>query len=74
MRRRKLLLHRAEIESLRKAVEQQGQTVIPLKLYFASGHAKLLIGLSTGALLYAYLLLAGRSERRRTLPKGVRAP
>ena len=36
--------------------------------------AKLLIGLSTGALLYAYLLLAGRSERRRALPKGVRAP
>ena len=36
--------------------------------------AKLLIGLSTGSLLYAYLLLAGRTDRRRALPKGVRAP
>jgi len=30
--------------------------------------AKLLIGLSTGSLLYAYLLLAGRTERRRPRP------
>src|SRR5258706_10734909 len=43
VRRRKLLLHRAEIAQLKKAVEQKGQTLIPLKLYFSKGHAKLLI-------------------------------
>ena len=37
--------------------------------------AKLLIGLSTGSLLYAYLLLAGRTDRRRaTAPRGAPSP
>jgi SsrA-binding protein len=48
VRARKLLVHRAEIEQLRKAVAQKGQTVIPLKLYFSKGRAKLLIGIAKG--------------------------
>jgi SsrA-binding protein len=48
VRRRKLLLHRAEIAKLEKAVAQKGQTVVPLKLYFSGGHAKLLIGVAKG--------------------------
>jgi SsrA-binding protein len=48
IRRRKLLLHRTQIDTLRKAVEQKGQTIIPLKLYFAGGRAKLLIGVAKG--------------------------
>jgi SsrA-binding protein len=47
-RRRKLLLHRGEIDKLAKAVAQKGQTLIPLKLYFARGYAKLLIGVGKG--------------------------
>ena len=48
VRRRKLLLHRAEIATLRKAVTQKGHTVIPLKLYFSGGYAKLLLGVGRG--------------------------
>ena len=48
VRPRKLLLHAAEIAALRKAVEQKGQTVIPLKLYFSGGRAKLLIAVAKG--------------------------
>ena len=48
VRRRKLLLHRAEIARLRKAVEQKGHTVIPLKLYFSGGYAKLLVAVGKG--------------------------
>ena len=48
VRPRKLLLHRTEIDMLRKAVAQKGQTIIPLKLYFSSGYAKLLIGVAKG--------------------------
>jgi SsrA-binding protein len=48
VRTRKLLLHRAEIDKLRKAVEQKGHTLIPLKLYFMKGKAKLLIGVAKG--------------------------
>ncbi|HKQ58146.1 MAG TPA: SsrA-binding protein SmpB [Candidatus Eisenbacteria bacterium] len=47
-RRRKLLLHRLEIEKLQKAVAQKGQTIIPLKLYFSKGYAKLLLGVGKG--------------------------
>jgi SsrA-binding protein len=48
VRPRKLLLHRSEIEKLRKAVEQKGHTLIPLKLYFSRGRAKLLLGIAKG--------------------------
>jgi len=48
VRARKLLLHRAEIDMLRKAVAQKGQTIVPLKLYFSAGYAKLLIGIAKG--------------------------
>ena len=48
VRRRKLLLHRAEVDDLDRAVAQKGQTLIPLKLYFSKGRAKLLIGVARG--------------------------
>jgi SsrA-binding protein len=48
VRARKLLLHREEIAKLQKAVAQKGQTLIPLKLYFARGRAKLLLGIAKG--------------------------
>ena len=47
-RRRKLLLHRGEIVKLERAVAQKGQTLIPLKLYFSRGYAKLLLGVAKG--------------------------
>jgi SsrA-binding protein len=48
VRRRKLLLNRAEITQLDRAVAQKGHTLIPLKLYFSRGYAKLLIGVARG--------------------------
>ena len=48
VRRRRLLLHRAEIEMLRDAVARKGLTIVPLKLYFARGFAKLLLGVAKG--------------------------
>ena len=48
VRARKLLLHRAEIDNLRDGVARKGQTIVPLRLYFSRGHAKLLIGLAKG--------------------------
>ena len=52
LRKRKLLLHRAEIAKLRDAVTRKGQTIVPLKLYFAHGFAKLLIGVAKGKKSY----------------------
>ncbi len=48
VRTRKLLVHRAELAKLQKAVAQKGHTLVPLKLYFSKGHAKLLIGIAKG--------------------------
>jgi SsrA-binding protein len=48
VRKRKLLLHRVQIEKLRKALEQKGHTLVPLKLYFTKGRAKLLLGVGRG--------------------------
>src|SRR5690242_12232639 len=48
VRPRKLLLHRKEIEKLRIGVAQKGQTIVPLRLYFSRGRAKLLVALAKG--------------------------
>lgn len=47
-RDRKLLLHRKELSRLVGAVERQGYTIVPLKLYWQRGRAKLLIGTAKG--------------------------
>lgn len=47
-RKRKLLLHHREIEQLRIALERKGLTVVPTKLYFKGGWAKVEIALARG--------------------------
>ena len=47
-RTRKLLLHKSEISKLKKEVEQEGRTLVPLKLYFVKNKAKILLGLCKG--------------------------
>lgn len=51
-RTRKLLLHRAEIDRLRGAVERKGYTAIPLAMYWKGGRAKLELGLAKGKKSY----------------------
>ncbi len=51
-RKRKLLLHKREIDRLEVRVNERGFTVVPLKLYFKNGKAKLLIGLAKGRHTY----------------------
>lgn len=48
LRPRKLLMHRKEIERWAKAIQQKGFTVIPLRLYFKNGFAKVELGLARG--------------------------
>ncbi len=47
-RRRKLLLHKYEINRLRGRAEERGLTLIPLKLYFKRGKAKIELGVARG--------------------------
>jgi SsrA-binding protein len=47
-RKRKLLLHRTEIERLESKTREKGQTIVPLSLYFLDGRAKVEIALARG--------------------------
>jgi len=47
-RKRKLLLHRAEIDRLERRVFERGLTIVPLRLYFHDGLAKVEIALGRG--------------------------
>jgi len=47
-RRRKLLAHKREIRKLEQATLAKGATIVPLKLYFKNGYAKLLVGVGIG--------------------------
>jgi len=48
LRDRKLLLRRAEIDRIRGKVEQRGYTLVPLRVYFKDGWAKVEIALAKG--------------------------
>jgi SsrA-binding protein len=52
LRRRKLLLHRRQIDELGYRVQAKGYTVVPLRLYLSGGRAKLEIALAKGKKLY----------------------
>ena len=51
-RDRKLLLHKQEIEKIRKKIEQAGLTLVPTKAYFVDGLIKIEICLARGKKLY----------------------
>jgi SsrA-binding protein len=51
-RKRKLLLHKSEIDRLMGKVEQKGLTVVPLKAYFKNGRIKVELALAKGLKLF----------------------
>jgi SsrA-binding protein len=51
-RDRKLLLKKSEIREIDKYINQKGFALIPLKLYFKRGYAKILVGLGRGKKSY----------------------
>ncbi len=48
LRNRKLLLHKKEIIRLQGKIAQKGYTLLPLKIYFKGGRAKVEVGLAKG--------------------------
>ena len=69
LRTRKLLLNKKEIAKLTKAVEQKGYTIVPLKMYFKNGIAKLEIGLARGKKLYDKRHDISERENKRRLDR-----
>ncbi|GAA3850792.1 SsrA-binding protein SmpB [Streptomyces sp. NPDC003631] len=66
-RRRKLLLHRDEIDKLESKSQETGHTIVPLALYFKDGRAKIEIALAKGKKEYdKRQTLREKQDRRET--------
>jgi SsrA-binding protein len=51
-RPRKLLMHRREVSKFANRAYEQGLTLVPLKMYFKEGKAKILMGICRGRKLH----------------------
>ncbi|MGZ5389742.1 MAG: SsrA-binding protein SmpB [Aeromicrobium sp.] len=73
-RKRKLLLNRAEIDTIERRVEQKGSTIVPLSLYFKDGRAKVEIALARGKKEYdkRHALAERQANREATRELGRR--
>jgi SsrA-binding protein len=70
-RTRKLLAHKREIAKLARQVQQKGMTLIPLKMYFKNGYAKLLIGLGQGRSQHDKRQAIAAKETKRDLQRAM---
>ncbi len=76
LRTRKLLLHRREILRLRSRVEQKGYTLVPLRLYFRHGVAKVELAVARGRHLYDKRERIAERDAQRRIERalGARVP
>jgi len=66
-RKRKLLLHRLEIERIQHATREKGKTLVPLSLYFKDGRAKVELAIARGKKEYDKRhALREKQDRRET--------
>lgn len=68
-RTRKLLLHKKEIDRLWGNISQKGLTLIPLKIYFKRGRAKVELGLGKGKRQYEKRATIKEKEARREIER-----
>jgi SsrA-binding protein len=72
-RPRKLLMHRREISKFAAPAQQGGGlTLVPLKLYFTEGRAKLLLGLCRGRQKHDKRQALRKTEARREIQQAMR--
>src|SRR5579872_1061344 len=68
-RPRKLLMHRREINRLWGRVRERGYSLVPLKIYFKDGRAKVEIALAKGKKLYDKREAIARKANRREIER-----
>ncbi len=71
-RPRKLLLHVEEIAKLKSKVAQKGLTLVPLKIYFSRGRAKLEVAVAKGKKLYDKRDAIGERDANRDMERQLR--
>ncbi|WKX70652.1 SsrA-binding protein SmpB [Streptomyces sp. XD-27] len=72
-RKRKLLLHRAEIDKLEQKTQETGHTIVPLSLYFKDGRAKAEIALAKGKKEYDKRQTLREKQDRREADRAISA-
>ena len=71
-RRRKLLLHRREIDRLRSRAQEKGFTVVPTRLYLKDGRAKVEIALARGKKQYDKRQTIAKRDSQRQMERAVK--
>ncbi|MCQ2487490.1 MAG: SsrA-binding protein SmpB [Clostridia bacterium] len=71
-RKRKLLMHKREIEKLFGQVKQQGYSLIPLSAYFRKGRLKIQVGLCKGKKNYDKREAIARKDAERDARRELR--
>ena len=71
-RMRKLLLHKKEIGRLFGKIREQGYSVVPLRLYFKNGLAKVEIGLAKGKKLYDKREVMKEKDQKRDMSQALK--
>lgn len=72
LRKRKLLLHKEEIGKLAGKVQQQGMTLVPLRLYLKRGLAKIELGICKGKKLYDKREDIAKRDAKREIERSLR--
>jgi SsrA-binding protein len=71
-RRRKLLLHRREIDRLRGRAQEKGYTVVPTRLYLKDGRAKVEIALARGKQQYDKRQTIAKRDSQRDVDRAIK--
>ena len=71
-RPRKLLLHKRELAKFAGKASQQGYTLVPLKLYFKQGRAKIEIAVARGKKVYDKREVKKKAEAAREIRKAMK--
>ena len=72
-RERKLLLHRSEIDELRRRIETDHLTLVPLSIYFRDGRAKVELGLARGRKRHDKRHAIAERDQRREVDRAMSA-
>ena len=73
MRKRKLLLHKKEISKLIGKTQENGCTLVPLKVYFKNGKAKVDLGICKANKLYDKRAALKKREADREIDRGMKS-
>jgi SsrA-binding protein len=71
-RPRKLLMHRREIKKFAMLAYEKGLTLVPLKMYFKEGRAKVLMGICKGRKLYDKREVMKQKSMKRDIDRALR--